>query len=683
MKRNTLRVEQLEDRAVPALFGNAWPNADRLTLSFAPDGTDVGGAPSTLFGALGAMPAAAWQGEILRAFQAWASQTNVNVGVVADSGAAFGSPAPLQGGTAFGDVRVSARPLSDNVLVVSTPFNAFDTWAGEIVLNSNKAFTPGGGTGQYDLYTALLQESGHVLGMDNSPDPNSVMYEYYGGARAGLSAGDVSGIQSLYGLRTADAFDSNKSNDFLSNASTLTFVSDVALLFGTDGTWGDKPFVAAGDLTTLTDRDSYAVKVPQGTTGFTVAFVTDGISQLRAKLTVYDANNQVVKSATVPVGQAGAFQLAVTGAQAGTTYRVRVEKADDTFAIGSYRLAVGTATAAPQAALTPAGSVSVWSDLHTNDTRSTATFLGDAKLGADARWEFTTTGSINNFAGITDVDYYKFHTKNDSPKVAVIGVWAADPNALVPTVEVYDKNGAKVAVEVLSTAGGNAIVQLAGLQANTDYYVRVAAASPTSLNQGNYGLGIDFRTTALTLPTFAAGTLQGTLNQTATTFQLSRSQVVYFEVAGTGGTDAAVRMTVYDANNVAVLSLVAKGGQVAGADALLGPGAYTVRFVAGTRDGSPLSAFQFRGRYNLGSDPIGPELTDPTAAPPVAPPQAPPTLFTYDPVTQTITAFLAPSTVYTAPVGMPGTDPLVWLAPPPPPTFFLAVQTDIYANPWW
>src|SRR6478752_3999751 len=86
-----LRVEALEDRVTPALFGLPWPDASHLTVSFAPDNTAITGGNSDLFASLDSqLGRAVWQNAILRAMQTWASQANVNFGVVGDGGQAFG-----------------------------------------------------------------------------------------------------------------------------------------------------------------------------------------------------------------------------------------------------------------------------------------------------------------------------------------------------------------------------------------------------------------------------------------------------------------------------------------------------------------------------------------------------------------------------------------------------------------
>src|SRR5947207_246124 len=150
-RTHALRLERLEARDVPALFGYPWADARHLTLSFVPDGTGVDGVGSSLFARLqpnGAPAPFNWQNEVLRAVQTWAAAANVNVDVVADNGAALGSPGAPQGDAGFGDIRVAARPLSDNVLAVTTPSGPLGgTRVGDIVLNSTKAFTAGGAGG--------------------------------------------------------------------------------------------------------------------------------------------------------------------------------------------------------------------------------------------------------------------------------------------------------------------------------------------------------------------------------------------------------------------------------------------------------------------------------------------------------------------------------------------------------
>src|SRR5262249_40993163 len=135
-----LHLESLEDRTTPVTFGVPWADASRLTLSFAPDGTGLGGHSSNLFAALGAaMPQAVWQREVLRAFQTWAVNANINLAVVADAGQApFGVPGAVQGDPRFGDIRVGAHAMSPDALAVSVPYDPFlsGTWAGDLLFNS-------------------------------------------------------------------------------------------------------------------------------------------------------------------------------------------------------------------------------------------------------------------------------------------------------------------------------------------------------------------------------------------------------------------------------------------------------------------------------------------------------------------------------------------------------------------
>ena len=60
------------------------------------------------------------------------------------------------------------------------PGDVAGTRTGDIILNSNYNFGVGP-VSPRDLYTVFLQEAGHALGVGNSPNPASAMYEFYQG----------------------------------------------------------------------------------------------------------------------------------------------------------------------------------------------------------------------------------------------------------------------------------------------------------------------------------------------------------------------------------------------------------------------------------------------------------------------------------------------------------------------
>src|SRR5262245_66666302 len=111
LKPPVLRLESLEDRAVPAVFGEPWLDGRHLTLSFAADGTSVSGVGSNLTSALSPLGWDAAKLELLRAFQTWASQSNLNVGLVPDTNWAFGTAGAIQRDSRFGDIRIGGRNL--------------------------------------------------------------------------------------------------------------------------------------------------------------------------------------------------------------------------------------------------------------------------------------------------------------------------------------------------------------------------------------------------------------------------------------------------------------------------------------------------------------------------------------------------------------------------------------------
>src|SRR5262249_54255707 len=149
--------------------------------------TTVGSHTSVLFRTLNAAaPTAAWQREALRAFQTWAIQANINIGLVADGGQPGGSPGQPQGDPRFGDIRLGAYAMlpgdpataRGDLPIPSPSDEPAGTWSGDVKLNTTYNFGIGG-AGTYDLYTVLLHEAAPPLGLDHSADPASAVYEGY------------------------------------------------------------------------------------------------------------------------------------------------------------------------------------------------------------------------------------------------------------------------------------------------------------------------------------------------------------------------------------------------------------------------------------------------------------------------------------------------------------------------
>ncbi len=124
--RNKLRpdLEGLETRVVLySATGNAWPNPGLITISFMPDGTNLGGGKaSNLFATFNgnSQLSGKWQNIILQAAQVWAQQTNINFAVVTDNGTAEGSGANEQGDPGFGDIRIGGYNFNCSTLALTS-----------------------------------------------------------------------------------------------------------------------------------------------------------------------------------------------------------------------------------------------------------------------------------------------------------------------------------------------------------------------------------------------------------------------------------------------------------------------------------------------------------------------------------------------------------------------------------
>ena len=203
-QRRSLRIEALDPRIT--LDGTAsasaavpWLNLSELSYSFVPDGTpfaDNTHYESSLFAVLASTGSSeVWQAAFEQAFSEWLNPLSAHASEVNDEGQPFGTFGPTQGDSRFGDIRIGAVPLSNNVMAEAIPNSVISqgTWAGDILLNSNAQW--------HDLQQVLsvaLHEIGHVLGVEHSSDPTSPMYFHGASAATQPTANDISELRKLY-----------------------------------------------------------------------------------------------------------------------------------------------------------------------------------------------------------------------------------------------------------------------------------------------------------------------------------------------------------------------------------------------------------------------------------------------------------------------------------------------------
>ncbi|MFO0814254.1 MAG: matrixin family metalloprotease [Gemmatales bacterium] len=625
MQRNKqLQLEALEDRQLPATFGIPWSDPTHLTLSFVPDGTDVGGTSSNLFATLNQKASTTvWQSEILRAVQSWVIAANLNVGMVSDNGAPLGTAEPLEGIAPFGTIRIAAKPMASNILAIGIPPNEFgsSSWAGDIIFNSNANLV----AQRTDLYTVFLHEVGHALGVGPSTNPGSVMYQQIVGKRTGLAATDYASILSLYGTRLPDRNEVSKNNDSLKQATRIDYEDS-----GIDAWTGSTPLIAFGDITRLTDVDYYQFENMANYSGpIQFRLVSTGISLLNAKLTVVDA-----KGKTVAVGQpaSGGMEVSVNlpASKPETKYYLRVEAVPlSRFTVGRFAIVI---TLPEQNTISPDQidtvirgrfdqlasddlsklfSVNPDDSLFEQDDSTDDSFAQANRLIATNALG-TRFQAIGSLQAAGDVDSYRLRL----PKIAAnnlaqmtITVTPYMVNGVMPSIQIFNKNQVPVPFTILSNGNGVFVVQATGLRSLEDYFIQVMNPPGTG-NVGNYQFAVRMSAVATLQETFVQGDIPSTGG--VATLYVADPQMFHLLLSTNNG--VAVTMTIETLSGQPVFAITSNGLPTNGVPVLLQPGEYRVRFTTAGLSTRVLL------RGDTISDPIGSVVVDPNQTPLYRPP---------------------------------------------------------------
>ena len=604
MKRKKLGLERLETRDTPAAFGIPWSDAQNITLSFAPDSTQISGASSTLFAHMQAdgLSTSAWEGQVLRAVQSWTSRGNLNIGVVSDSGADLSTAGLAQGDPRFGDIRIGMRALDPSVLALTTPpAGVADTSGGDIILNSNLHFSVGAKAGSYDLYSVVAHELGHSLGLTDNTTASSVMCESFQGIRTGISALDVTSLDALYGARKADAFDTGHRNTTLATASALSF-SSAGVLY------------VRGDITTSSDVDYYkfttpAKKAMQGSAAFDLT--STGISLLAADVSLLDSGGHVLATYSSG-GSPGTLLTFSQTLSSSTTYYLTVKPtAGSAFNVGAYEASIVLTPATGTAAADPITQViapTYATDGGTSQTFATATTLQPV-AGTTSQAHYRQFAQLSDSS---DSNFFKVKSPTTTTgKTNLLVSIRSMSMGLPPILQFTDATGKVLQAQQVSGTLAGRVYELTNVPAGTTYGIQVVSAG--FLVALKYEVEADFLTTTVVQTPAATGTLSSTNTTMYHTLVINQPQLISCSLlaqASGASSPSYVWMQLYDKAGNTIGLWLAQTGLISTESLLLQPGEYAFKIWARFDSGD--TGLTYSLSLSSVSDPIGVALADPT-----------------------------------------------------------------------
>lgn len=632
IRKFVLNNETLESRCVPATFGLPWTTPQHLTISFAPDGADIHGNPNSLNSFLSADTVSssativARKNTILKAFQEWSAQANINFTVVDETGTyALGIPGQISSDSRFGDIRIGAAPLSNQALAISSPYDPVfaGTNSGDIIFNSNYQLNDSA------LLTATLHEIGHVLGFEDSTGPNSVLAPELTHVST-LSDSDVATVQNLYGSRPNDAFDALRSNDTVRNASRLGFSSN------------SLPVIAFGDITTASDLDNYSFRVPSNYSGaVSITLKTADFSLLNGSITVLDSNSHVLGQATANVDSNGRAVIHLNGVTPGTDYVIQVSGADPVFSTGAYGLAIsldGLSSVSPSTLdsvldgqnldlsgsdlkklLTGPTNILFNFETGANDNAGSAQRLSPINGNSqNARYD-----SVSSLSSSSDLDNYRITGFANRGSVLTLTVETIGDSGLNPIINLTTSNGETLNGAVLMNDGHRITIQALDVKSASN--VNIEVKSQTGL-VGNYRLTAQFGNVAANVVNYIHSEIS--TDHSVKNFRFYNGEPQLFQFTSVmqstlANSASSVSFDIINAHGRKIWSHTGTPGiPQSGNAVLIDPGIYSIQVKLHSNSNTAESiSFDLFGDYI--TDPIGPGYIDSTIVPQFTDPSTP------------------------------------------------------------
>ncbi len=602
--------------------------SNRLTLSFAPDGTGVFDQTSNLFSAFsGLLSPGQIEETLISSFGIWAANGNLDVGIVADSGDPFGTPGKMIGDSRFGDIRIGAIPMASDVYAVALGQTEIvsGTWAGDILFNSNAQFTS-----LSQFFSVALHEVGHALGLKHELAIDSAMHRFSN--RTDLAPLDIANFQAIYGQRKLDQHDVDESI----NNNTMALATEISLDSGSvlPGTY---PSILFGDINNASDVDFFKYENPSGYNGLiTFTVVSDGISLLAPGLSVFNKDGGLIQRVESSSTRGDVLSLSVHSSGSEGKYFVKVDGQNGQ-SVGSYSLITKLVllnTVPPATIMTAARTQElsqlepddlanyfanpngylIAEDNHSNDTFNTATRL-ETEDGYEGQSFFHYKGSLTDSS---DHDFYKLETirfEGTAQPLLNIGVRSVKTGGLITAIVVFDSNEQVVPAEIVVNGRGEIVVQVSQFSSESEYYVRVATDNLLPFQSGNYELTISYSKDPARFVTRAEGTIS-TAQKKYHSLHVAESQIMQFGLEASPsavGSNALLWVTVYDQSGKIVYQGATRPGERRTSDAVyLAPGSYSVE----VETNSPLLngvAYKLTG-VEVG-DGQGPKFSDPSDSP--------------------------------------------------------------------